>query len=143
MNVRTPTERVYRVCEWLDERDAKGKRANYEKFRGIMRMCHRAVDDGRTVQRGFAYYMALELGWTITEAEDMFKRDNDFWSVLTRYMVMLSPRLARCIDFNTAPIDDVPMQDIWHEIVNPNTVFFAESWKEAKQAVKLGDVTAL
>ena len=107
MNVRTPTERVYRVCEWLDERDAKGKRANYEKFKGIMRMCH------------------------------------DFWSVLTRYMVMLSPRLARCIDFNTAPIDDVPMQDIWHEIVNPNTVFFAESWKEAKQAVKLGDVTAL
>ena len=143
MKVSCPEERVRKVCEWIAFEDESGRRVNYLKMVAIMRMCHRAVDDGTLVNRDMAYYEALRMGWGIADAEDVFKRDHDFWSVLARYMVMLSPRLARCIDFKTAPIDDVPMQDVWHEIVNPYTVFFAESWKEAKQAVKLGDVTAL
>lgn len=142
MKVSCPEERVRKVCGWIAFEDESGRRVNYSKMVAIMRMCHRAVDDGTLVNRDIAYYEALRMGWGIADAEDVFKRDHDFWSVLARYMVMLRPRLARCINFKRAPVDDAPLVEVWHEVVDPLTLFLAESWEAAKEAVRLGDASA-
>ena len=55
---------------------------------------------------------------------------------------MLRPKLARCINFRKSDVDDVDLVERWHELVNPQTTFLAESWREAKKAVELEDVSA-
>ena len=77
MKVSCPEERVRKVCEWIAFEDESGRRVNYLKMVAIMRMCHRAVDDGTLVNRDMAYYEALRMGWGIADAEDVFKRDHD------------------------------------------------------------------
>lgn len=147
MKASCPQERAYKVCDWLAERDEYGRMSNYhDKYKAIKSMCEQAADNGQRVTRGYAYYQALSMGWAISDAEKVFKRDHDFWSVLTRYMAMQSPKVTRAIGYCTAPIDEAPLVEIWQELMPPDFVhkdaFVAESWQQAREMCSLGDVSA-
>ena len=60
-------------------------------------------------------------------------------------MVMLRPRLAKCLHFRESGIerDGIDLIAEWHAIVNPMTFFYADDWKDAKAKCMRGDVTAL
>lgn len=135
MVVKTdPLVYVQEACWWVK------RHPGY--FKGLMRLCHEAVDAGNPcVQRGDVFNLARKAGMTVSEAREL-KRDNNMWPVLARYMVMLRPRFARCLNFRKAGCDDVDMIAEWRAIVNAGTVFLAKDWKEAKHAVDIGDVTA-
>ena len=88
--------------------------------------------------------LAREAGFTITECREL-KRDNNKWPTLARYMVMLRPRLAKCLHFRESGIerDGIDLIAEWHAIVNPMTFFYADDWKDATAKCMSGDATAL
>lgn len=71
-----------------------------------------------------------------------FRHNRNLYPGLTRYMVMLRPRLARSIRFRRSKLDELDLAAIWHEVVDPNTVFLASSRMEAEHLVAIGDVSA-
>ena len=130
-----PRDRVQAGCYWIRE--------NRTNFKRIMLICHREVDKGNPcLQRGHVYKLAQDAGMSVTVAQEL-KRDHNLWSVITRYMVMLRPRLARSINFRTAPVDTVDFAKEWREIVDPQTEFLARDWREAKRLCEMRDVTSL
>lgn len=129
-----PTMYVQAACFWVKHHP--------DKFRSLMHLCHREVDAGNpSVQRGDVFNMARKAGMTVSEANEL-KRDNNLWPALSRYMVMLRPRLAKCLNFRKAGCDEVDMVAEWHGIVNAGTTFLANDWKEAKRLVEIKDVAA-
>lgn len=135
MSARDPRDIVDYGCYWI--------RDHGRVFKLIMHLVHIEVEGGNLcVQRGEIYSLARRRGLSVSDIRE-FRRDNTLWSVLARYMVMLRPKLARSINFQTTQFDkEVDLVERWHEIVNPNTFFLADSWKEAKEAVKADDATA-
>lgn len=129
-----PLIHVQNGCFWI--------RHNWESLKKIMHLVHRAVDNGEIVQRGDIYTLAKQAGMTISEAREL-KRDNNLWSVIARYMVMLNPRLARAINFRESGIDTIDLIGEWHSIVNGGTTFLAVSWHEAKDFCAAGDACTL
>lgn len=134
-----PDVRVEMGCCWI--------RDNWTNFKRLMLICHREVDNGNPcIQRGHIFKLAQEAGMSVSVANEL-RRDHNLWSVLTRYMVMLSPRLARAIGFRTATVDTVDFIKKWRKIVDKgrgtHTEFFASSWREAKKLCDMKDVTAL
>lgn len=132
-----PIVYVQDACYWVKH--------NPDKFKRLMHLCHREVDAGNPrVTRGDIYNLAREAGFTITECREL-KRDNNKWPTLARYMVMLRPRLAKCLHFRESGIerDGIDLAAEWHAIVNPATFFYADDWKDAKAKCMSGDVTAL
>lgn len=123
----TPRDKVDRACLWV--------RDNPKLFRRLMRLTHIEAE------RDNIYDAARRCGFAITDSREL-RRDHNLYSVLARYMVMLRPKLARCINFRKSDVDDVDLVERWHELVNPRTTFLAESWREAKKAVELEDVSA-
>lgn len=114
-----------------------------DRFKKLMHISHTEVDRGaKNLQRGDIYYLAKKLGMNISDIEDL-KRDNNLWPGLTRYMVMLRPRLARVFSFRKSKLDDIDLIEIWRERVDPNTTFLANSWQEAKRNVEMDDITTL
>ncbi|HIW77080.1 MULTISPECIES: hypothetical protein [Gordonibacter] len=125
------------VCCWIKDHPAA--------FKSLMHIVHREVDSGNPcVQQGDVMKLASYAGIEVT-ITNQFRRDRTLWPGIARYMVMLSPRLARSLGFKASKLDrdDVDLIATWHEIVNPNTFFLAKSWKEAKRLVEEGDVSAL
>ncbi|MEG1246513.1 hypothetical protein [Gordonibacter sp.] len=135
MTARKPQEIVDYGCCWI--------RDHGRGFKLVMHLVHIEAESGNPcVQRGDIYNLARRRGLGVSDVSE-FRRDNTLWSVIARYMVMLRPKLARSLNFQTTRIDkDVDMVERWHEIVNPNTFFLANSWREAKEAVKADDATA-
>lgn len=134
VTVADPATYVRQVCLWIKREP--------DLFKRTMAIVHREVDKGNPcVQRGHIYKLARDAGFSITDCEEL-RRNHNFWSVLTRYFVMLRPRLARSLNFREAGCDHVDMQGIWREIVSPNTTFLAENWKAAKRACEEGCVSA-
>lgn len=134
MSAQAPLDKVDRACLWI--------RDNPALFRKIMHLAHIEAERGNTCfQRDNIYDAARRCGFAITDSREL-RRDHNLYSVLARYMVMLRPKLARCINFRKSDVDDVDLVERWHELVNPQTTFLAESWREAKKAVELEDVSA-
>ena len=115
---------VESACIWV--RDHNGQ------FRTMMSLIHEQVDGGNPcVQEGDIVLLAKQRGFGWSEARE-FKRDHNMWAVLTRYMVMLSPRLSKALRFRKSKVDDVDLQAKWYEIVPGQTTFLARTWQEAQ-----------
>lgn len=134
VNVADPKVYVRRFCFWVKN--------NPKRFKRILHLIHMEVDKGNPcVQRGQIYKLAQDAGLPIADCDEL-RRDHNVWAVLTRFAVMLRPRLARSLNFREAGCDHVDLQGMWREIVNPNTVFLADNWKAAKRACEEGCVSA-
>lgn len=129
-----------RVCCWVKD--------NGKTFKTLMAIAHRYVDEGKPrLTRSKAYSIAEDMGAAITDgdgtpSEGDIARNHNFWSCLTRLMVMLRPRLARTLHFRKSRFDEIDLAEIWHENVNAGTVFLARNRAEAQHLVEIGDVTA-
>lgn len=141
MKVSNSAERAIQVVLWLRQSDKRGKLVNYKKFLELKKMCERAADMDEMITRDDAYHYAKEKGWSVADAKKMFRRDHDVWSVLTRYMAMQSPKVTKAVGYCTAPLIE-----IWRELMPPDFVlqdaFVAESWQEAREMCRIGDVSA-
>lgn len=131
---RASADLVEYGCCWIRDHPKTSRR--------LMHLVHMQVDSGRVMQRGNVYTLAMQSGMSVSGVDEL-RRDHNLWSVLARYMVMLRPRLARALSFRRSPIDDIDMVGRWHEIVNPSTLFLADSWRDAKKAVEAEDVSAV
>lgn len=124
-------DKVDRACFWI--------RDHPRQFKTLMHLVHCELDTGREyVQRGEIYNLARARGMSVTDVREL-RRDNNLWSSISRYMVMLTPRLARALRFRSSDIDEVDMVARWHEIVNPHTVFAADGWQMAAEVNEIED----
>lgn len=126
---------AYDAAHWI--------RDNKAAFQALMRYMHQQVDSGNpcTTREDTLSY-AREKGMEVSVIADI-KRDHNLYAGLTRYMVMLRPRLARTIGFRKSKMDPVDMVAIWHEVVDSRTFFFARDRKEAQRLVELNSAEAM
>jgi len=129
-----------RVCCWVKK--------NPKAFKTFMAIAHAFVDEGKPrLTRSRAYSIAEDMGVRINDGDGNpvefgIARNHNFWPCLTRYMVMLRPRLARTLRFRDSKFDDIDLKPIWHENVNAGTFFLATSRKDAQRLVEIEDVAA-
>lgn len=121
-------------CCWISR--------NYADFKKIMHLIHVEVDKGNPcVQQGDILTLAKERGIDIGEHPGI-KRDRNLWPCITRYAVMLRPKLAKALRFRRSKLDKVDMVAVWHTYVDSTTFFLAQDWKEAERLCEIGDVSA-
>ena len=134
----TPMQRVELACAWA----AKDYGKPSSRWMRLVRLCERKARKGEPcIRRGDLYRMAQEEGLDITICRE-FRFDNNIWSALSRYLLMFRPRLAGAIHPKKSEIDDIDLVKVWHDQVNPQTFFYAETWQEAVEAFELMDVSA-
>lgn len=131
----TPGERAaYDACYWVKE--------NREQFVALMAVIHHQVDMGNPcVKQGEIESYVRQSGIKVDVIGE-FSHNRNLYPGLTRYMVMLRPRLARSIRFRKSKLDDVDMVSIWHEVVDPRTEFLARDRFEAEHLVAINDASA-
>lgn len=120
--------RIYDAAYWVRDHGAA--------FKALMAFMHRQVDAGNpctTRDDALAYARGAHLG--VSLSADL-KRDHNLYAALTRFMVMLRPRLARTIRFRESEMDKYDMAVVWHEVVNAGTFFLARDRKEAQRLVE-------
>lgn len=136
----TPRDHAERVCAWI--------KSNPKAFKAIMAMAHREVDAGNPrLTRDDAYAMLRSMSVQVSDGDGSLceidlVRNHNFWACLTRLMVMLRPRLSRVLCFRGSMFDEIDLQAVWRENVNEGTTFLADSWREAKRLVEIGDASA-
>ena len=122
------------VCRWV--------RDNGSRFKALMAVFHHQVDLGNPcVKQGEIEAYVRQSGIALDVVGE-FRHNRNLYPGLTRYMVMLRPRLARSIRFRRSKLDELDLAAIWHEVVDPNTVFLASSRMEAEHLVAIGDASA-
>jgi len=132
----SPAERVaYDACGWI--------RDHREAFRKLMAYFHSQVDAGNprtTRDDAMAWCRENAINMSVL---DEIARDHSLYACISRFAVMLRPRLARTIRFRKSQLDDIDLAQAWHETVDSRTTFLAKSRKEAEHLVEIGDVSAL
>ena len=125
---------AYDACCWVrDHRD---------DFRRLMAVMHHQVDIGNPcAKQGEIEHYARQMGIEFDVCGE-FRHNRNLYPALTRYMVMLRPRLARTINFRTSKLDAIDLAEVWHEIVSSRTTFLAKDRFEAERLVELGDASA-
>ena len=131
----TPGERAaYDVCYWI--------RDNRDQFKALMAVIHHQVDKGNPcVKQGEIESYVRQSGIKLDVLET-FSHNRTLYPGITRYMVMLRPRLARSIRFRKSKLDEVDLVAVWHEVVDSRTSFLARDRFEAEHLVAIGDVSA-
>lgn len=131
----SPAERnAYDVCHWI-----KGHR---DEFKALMALFHEQVDRGNPcVKQGEIEGYIRQSGMRLDVLET-FRHNRNLYPGLTRYMVMLRPRLAKSIRFRKSMLDSVDLVSIWHEVVDSRTTFLAPNRKEAERLVEIRDASA-
>lgn len=125
---------AYDCCTWVKE--------NGDDFKRLMAVMHRQVDKGNPcTRRDDVISFAKEMGMGVSVVDGL-RHDHSLFAGLSRLMVMLRPRIARTVHFRKSKLDDVDLAAIWHETVNPNTVFLAKDRFEAERLVAIGDASA-
>ena len=125
---------AYDACAWI--------KANPRDFRALMAVMHHQVDIGNPcTKQGEIESYARAMGMTIDVA-DVFSHNRTLYPAITRYMVMLRPRLAKTINFRKSKLDEIDLEEVWREVVNAGTTFFAHDRFEAERLVDIGDVSA-
>lgn len=132
---RIPSEFMARdACRWV--------KAHGKDFKRLMAVMHRQVDHGNPcAKQGEIEFYAREMGIEFDVA-GAFRHNRNLYPAIARYMVMLRPRLAKTINFRKSKLDEIDLAEIWHEEVNPRTVFLARDRSEAEHLVAIGDVSA-
>ena len=127
-------ELVDNCCWWI--------KSNRKTLNRIMHLIHKEVERGNPgVQRDHIYTLAMQSGMRVSDCDEL-RRNHNLWSVLTRYMVMLSPVLARSLAFRRCGIDDVDLVEAWERIIGPGTLFHARGYEDALRLIEIGDVAA-
>lgn len=122
------------ACYWVKEHP--------QDFKSLMAVMHHQVDVGNPcAKQGEIEFYARQMGMEV-DVVGMFRCNRNLYPALTRYMVMLRPRLARTICFRKSKLDQIDLAEVWHEIVNPTTTFLASSRKEAERLVAIDDASA-
>lgn len=122
------------ACYWI--------RDNPDSFKRIMAVFHDQVDKGNScTRRDDVINYARDKGFDVSVIEEL-RHDHNLYAGITRYAVMLRPRIARTVNFRKSKLDDIDLVEVWHEVVNPNTVFLAESRREAERMVEANDAAA-
>lgn len=131
----SPAERAaYDACYWV--------RDHRREFKSLMAVVHHQVDIGNPcVKQGEIEAYVRESG-TAFDVLGEFRHNRNLYPAITRYMAMLSPRLARSIRFRKSQLDDIDLVSIWHEVVDPRTHFVAKNRKEAEHLVEINDISA-
>lgn len=125
---------AYDVCAWV-----KGNRDSYKR---MLRLFHEQVDSGNPrTRRDDVVSFARDMGLPVSVVDDL-KHDHNLFAGLSRYAVMLRPRLARTLHFRKSKLDDIDLIPIWHEVVDPRTTFLAKNRREAEHLVEIGDASA-
>lgn len=132
----SPGERAaYDACYWIKD--------NPEQFKALMAVMNHQVDLGNPcVKQGEIEIYVRQSGIKL-DVLGTFSHNRNLYPGITRYMVMLRPKLARSIRFRKSMLDSVDMASIWHEIVNPNTLFLANDRYEAERLVEMNDVSTM
>ena len=108
-------------------------RDNMDAFSALMALFGHHADMGNPcVKQGEIEHYAREAGIRV-DVIGMFRHNRNLYPGITRYMVMLDPRLASVIRFRKSRLDEVDMVSIWHEIVDDTTEFQASSRMEAER----------
>ena len=122
------------ACRWV--------KANRGEFKKLMAVLHKQVDMGNPCSKqGEIEFYARQTGIEIDVA-GMFRHNRNLYPALTRYMVMLRPRLARTVNFRKSKLDGIDLAAIWHREVDQGTVVLASSRMEAERMVESGDAAA-
>ncbi len=122
-------------CAWI--------RDNPGSFKRIMSVFHEQVDKGNPcTRRDDVINYARDKGFDISVVEEL-RHDHSLYAGITRYAVMLRPRLARTINFRKSKLDGIDLAEIWHEVVDPDTTFLAKSRKDAEVLVAVDDASAV
>lgn len=122
------------ACRWI--------KANPGDFKSLMAVLHHQVDVGNPCSKqGEIEFYARQMGMQV-DVVGVFRHNRNLYPALTRYMAMLRPRLARTVNFRKSKLDQIDLVEIWHEEVNPNTVFLASSRMEAERMVQSDDAAA-
>lgn len=125
---------AYDACYWV--------RGNGAAFKAMMAYCHRQVDEGnpRTTRDDvMSWARDNRVGMAVL---DDLVRDHNLYACVTRYAVMLRPRLAKTLHFRKSKLDQVDLAAIWHEVVNAGTTFLAADRFEAERMAESGDAAA-
>lgn len=125
---------AYQVCCWI--------RDHYSDFKSLISLVNRQVNLGNPCVKQGELEMYVRDSNIRLDIGEEFRHNRNLYPGLTRYMVMLRPRLARSIRFRRSKLDELDLAAIWHEVVDPNTVFLASSRMEAEHLVAIGDASA-
>ena len=122
------------VCKWIE--------THPDAFKRILAMLHRQVDSGNPcTRRDDIISYARDMGMDVSVVDEL-RHDHSLFAGISRYAVMLRPRLARTLHFRKSKLDGIDLAAVWHERVNPNTVFLAQSRMEAERMVETNDAAA-
>lgn len=122
------------VCYWV--------KAHPQEFKRILAVLHEQVDGGnpRTRRDDIVSY-ARDMGMSVSVIDEL-RHDHNLFAGLSRYAVMLRPRLARTLHFRKSKLDQVDLVAVWHEIVDGSTTFLASNRMEAERMVQTDDAAA-
>ena len=125
---------AYDAAYWIrDNRDA---------FKALMAVAHHQVDLGNPcMKQGEIEHYVRESGIALDVLGE-FKHNRNLYPGITRYAVMLRPRLAKAIRFRKSKLDSVDLVPIWHEVVDSRTTFLASDRFEAEAMAESGDAAA-
>lgn len=122
------------ACAWV--------KSHPNDFKSLMAVMHHQVDVGNPcAKQGEIEFYARQMGMEV-DVVGVFRHNRNLYPALTRYMVMLRPRLARTINFRKSKLDQIDLVKVWHETVDPRTAFLASSRMEAERMVELDDAAA-
>lgn len=125
---------AYDVCCWI--------RDNHTDFKRLMFIVNHQVDLGNPcVKQGELEMFVRESGMELDLGGE-FRHNRNLYPGLTRYMVMLLPRLARALHFRKSKLDEVDLVGMWHFVVNPRTAFLADNRYMAERMVRVNDPIA-
>ena len=125
---------AFDVCSWIERHP--------DDYKRLLKVLHRQVDSGNPrTRRDDVISFARDMGMEVSVVDDL-RHDHNLFAGLSRYAVMLRPRLARTLHFRKSKLDEIDLAAVWHECINPNTVFLAGSWMEAKRMVETDDAAA-
>lgn len=135
-NLKSPQEMVERGCLWI--------RDNKESFWQVLHICEDMERNPRVenVGRDDVYATLKLAGVTIEDKELKVLRAHDRWSVISRYLLMLRPKLARVIHPVKGELDNVDLEAAWRSIVESRTTFFAHDWMQARKLYEMQDASA-
>lgn len=121
---RDPRELAANACRWI--------RADPGRWGRLLDLCEwfRDTHPGRRLRRGDLWVYAQQRGMSVTLCEE-FRFDNSLWSVLSRYAIMCSPRLAEAIRPRESAIDGLHLRAVWALLVGDPSCLVIDDWRRA------------
>ncbi len=158
-STNSPSAYVAKTLSWID--------GSWSSFWKLVELCEKEASDpnrvvckigkdGKSVvdhivpvRRGDLYILAQMAGLSVTTCRE-FRFDNNIWAPLSRYVLMLRPKVSKVIHpiEKRDGIDLVDLCEMWRKHAWSHGrrahVFFAcEHWQDASQMVEIGDVSAV